>query len=645
MIGRFPVLLLAAFFLAFAIYFPGLTGGFWFDDYGGLVYNEGLRAERWSWSEFLRGTWSYAQSGPFGRPVAMATFTIDYLVHGLDAYWAKLENVLIHLLNGGLIYQLTRCVSRWLSAPTDASERAAANLSCFVAAWWLVAPMATTSVLYVVQRMTSLSATFTLLGLLGYLHFRSRSSGAARFGDLLKASALLIFATTMSTYTKESGLLTIGYAWVLEITLFARGIATNPLERAWRGFIYVLPVCVVAAFGWFLLQHPGWLETRVAGRDFSPWQRQITEFRVLAFYLRQILFPDILQFGLYHDDFSVSRAWNEPISTAWAALLHLGLTVGALAALKRFPLLALGILWFYMGHLLESSVWPLELVHEHRNYLAMWGVMLAASGILFRLTSAVPDIRRLLALILVLAFAGVTLSRAHGMGGGSDYFVNEARLHPNSARANYDAATSLIKLVRDGKVSLAERREQIAGYLEASQAADTNALAPFLGKTILAILDEKRSEADLAEFERRLRHGVPPNAIHAIFLNLMDLVDVGSPSFTKDDLERLFIAALANPELGGTGRTSLHANYGVFLSGMRNDFDGAMRQMVAALDNSPSASDVRLHYAGMLIDAGRLDEARRQIDIARQSDKFGYSTAFADSLSRIADSREHAKQR
>ncbi len=642
---RFSPLLLAAFALTVVAYFPGLTGGFWFDDYGGLVYNEGLRVTRWTWADFLRGTWSYAQSGPLGRPVAMATFTLDYLVHGLSPYWAKLENLLIHLLNGGLIYLLTRRVTRLLSAPAGADDRVAANFACFVAAWWLLTPMATTSVLYVVQRMTSLSATFTLLGLLGYVHFRSRSPGAARAGDLLGASLLLLVATGLSAYTKETGLLTIGYAWVLEFVLFARGAATNRLERAWRAFVHALPALVLGAFGWYLLQHPGWLESRIPGRDFSPWQRQLSEFRVLAFYQRQILFPDILQFGLYHDDFAISQTWTEPISTAWAALLHLGLIAGALAALRRWPLPALGVLWFYMGHLLESSVWPLELVHEHRNYLAMWGVMLAAGGLLFRLTAAVPDIRRLLAFILVLAFAGVTLSRAHGMGGGSDYFVNEARLHPRSARANYDAATSLIKLIRDGKISLDEHRDQIAGYLDASQAADANALAPFLGKALLAVFGERRSEADLAEFERRLRHGVPPNAIHVIFLNLMDLADQGSSSFTKDDLERLFVAALANPELGGAGRTALHANYGVFLADSRRDLDGAMKQMVAALDNSPSASEVRLHYAGMLIGAGRLDDARRQIDIARQSDKFGYNTEFADNLSRLADSQQHAKQR
>ncbi len=643
MMRRSPLLLLAAFVLTIVSYFPGLTGGFWFDDYGGLVYNEGLRVTRWTWADFLRGSWSYAQSGPLGRPVAMATFTIDYLVHGLDAYWAKLENLLIHLLNGGLIYLLTRRVTRQLAEPAGTNDRVAANFSYFVTAWWLVAPMAITSVLYVVQRMASLSATFTLLGMLGYLHFRSRSPGAARAGDLLGACMLLLAATSLSAYTKETGLLTIGYAWLLEIVLFTRGTVTNRLERAWRAFIYALPVLVLAVFAWFLLQHPGWLETRVPGRDFSPWQRQLSEFRVLAFYLRQILFPDILQFALYHDDFTVSQTLTEPISTLWAALLHLGLIAGALVALRRCPLQALGILWFYMGHLLESSVWPLELVHEHRNYLAMWGVMLAAGGFLFRLTAAVPDIRRLLAYILVLAFAGVTLSRAHGMGGGSDYFVNEARLHPRSARANYDAATSLIKLARDGKIDLDEYRDQIAGYLDASQAADANALAPFLGKTILAVAGQRRSEADLAEFERRLRYGVPPNAIHVIFLNLMDLAERDSPSFTKADLERLFVAALANHELGAAGRTALHANYGVFLADSRHDLDGAMKQMVAALDNSPSASEVRLHYAGMLISAGRIEDARRQIDIARQSDKFGYNTEFADNLSRLADSQHHAK--
>jgi hypothetical protein len=406
-----------------------------------------------------------------------------------------------------------------------------------------------------------------------------------------------------------------------------------------------MPILVLAVVAAYIAQHPGWLQTRVPGRDFSPWQRQLTEFRVLASYLRQTVFPDIAQFGLYHDDVIISQTWTSPPTTLWSALLHLGLLGIAVVSIRRFPLVALGVGWFYMGHLLESTVWPLELVHEHRNYLPMWGVMLALGYVFWRLTASLPTVRMPMAVLLLLVFSAVTLSRAHGLGGGVDYFLHEARLHPHSARANYDAASGLINVVRSGNGSLEEYGPQISAYLEASQTADSNALAPFLGKVILSIMEDRRAPDDLVEFERRLRYGVPPNAIHMIFVSLMDMVAQASASFTNDDLERLFVASLANPELRGIGRTVVQANYGMFLAGMKDDIEGAKNQLFEVLQRTPKASEVRLHYAGMLIESGHVSEAKVQIDIAKQFDTFGHHTEFADNLNRLAESRENVENR
>ena len=51
-------------------------------------------------------------SSQFKRPLASLTFAANYLATGLDPYWMKLTNVIIHLLNGWLVYLLARALLR-----------------------------------------------------------------------------------------------------------------------------------------------------------------------------------------------------------------------------------------------------------------------------------------------------------------------------------------------------------------------------------------------------------------------------------------------------------------------------------------------------------------------------------------------------
>ena len=641
-LNRSGWLVVAGLLLCLGIYLPGLRGGFLFDDFGGLVLNEGLRMDAFSWEALRRGAWSYAQSGPLGRPVAMATFTLDYFFHRLDPFLLKAENLAIHLLNGGLVWVLTRNVVRRLSDAPPSNTSSADAFALFVTLWWLLNPMAMTSVLYVVQRMTSLSATFTLLGLIAYLSLRLRGIADGRGIWLALALAALGVATALAMYTKESGALTLGYAWLLEMVVISRSTATSSLEKIWRRACLLMPLITVAVLAVYLIQDPGWLERRVPGRDYSPWQRQLTEFRVLAFYQRQILFPNIGLFGLYHDDFVLSQSWLEPLTTLVAAMLHVVLILGALLSVRRVPVFTLGILWFYMGHLLESTVFPLEVVHEHRNYLAMWGLLLAASAVLLRLSAALPGVRRLGALSILAVFALVALARADGMGGGLDYMLSEVRHHPHSARANYDAATALFSAVRDGKLGMEEYGPVISGHLDTALAADPNALAPYLGKLSLAIGQQRRPTEELQAFERRLREGVPPAALYMVVSSLMELVEMGSPYFSPNDLQRLFVAALDNPELAGISRAAVLGNYAQLLAVFGRDLNAGTTMMAKALEIAPSTTELRLLYVGMLLDGDQPAEAVKQLELAQRNDRYGYHSQKIEELRRVIASRDHA---
>lgn len=627
------LLLLLVLAVGFGLYWPGLSGGFVFDDYGALVFNQGVHITSLSLEELRRGAWSYAHAGPLGRPLAMVTFALDHVFHGLNPFYYKLENVLIHLVNGCLVWLLTRRVGRLILISGPAREQYALDsLALFVAAVWVLSPLCMTSVLYVVQRMTSLSATFTMLGLLGYLHFRAKGVASRRGIDFISALGVLSFFSALSVYTKENGVLTVGYAWLLEWAVIRPLAPRTRLEMSWAWVWQGIPLLLALYVSYFLVNHPGWLEQMAPGRNFDALERFQTELRVLVFYLRQIVFPQSHLFGLYHDDIVISRGWLNPVTALWAAIFHVILIGVAVVRVRSWPVFALGVTWFYMGHTLESSVFALELVHEHRNYLAMWGVLFALSYVFHVALKFFPRIRLLIAVIVLVAVSSVTLNRAHMMGDGPFYPLHEARLHPASARANYDSASALIGIVRNDPSRLAELAPQIHQHLRASQDADLDALAPFLGKVTMAVIEGRQIPEDLVEFERRLRYGVTPNAIYMIVISLMEVAEQGAPEFTFDHLEPLLHAATENPSLQGMSRTAVLANYAMLRAGVRGDTEGAKRLLAEALEISPGATEVRLHYASLLLNEKRYEEARHHVRLARASDTFGYNRKLMDEI-------------
>ena len=163
----FPFFLPLLVLLTAVVYWPGLTGPFLFDDfanldalgqYGGVRDLETLRL-------FVLG----GHSGPAGRPIALLSFLLDSTTWPADPRPFKVTNLLLHLLNGVILFALTRLLLL-LSGKLGPGRCTFAAL--LVAGAWLLHPFLVSTVLYPVQRMAMLSTLFILLGLWGYAHGR-----------------------------------------------------------------------------------------------------------------------------------------------------------------------------------------------------------------------------------------------------------------------------------------------------------------------------------------------------------------------------------------------------------------------------------------------------------------------------------------
>ncbi|HEX6592872.1 MAG TPA: hypothetical protein VF050_12825, partial [Moraxellaceae bacterium] len=179
-------------------------------------------------------------------------------------------------------------------------------------------------------------------------------------------------------------------------------------------------------------------------RDFSLTERLLTEARAVCSYARNTFLPENAVMGVFHDDYVISTGLFQPWTTAPALLAIAGLLLaGILLARSSLWMVALGILLFLSGHLIESTVIPLELYFEHRNYLPAVGLLLAASHLLL----ASPLSRNSLAILYFLYLSVLVLcthQRSQTWGDNDTLLMTSAMNHPRSVRAWTDYTENLV---------------------------------------------------------------------------------------------------------------------------------------------------------------------------------------------------------
>jgi len=420
--------------LATGIYWPGLQGSFLFDDFANIVNNPAVHAAELTASS-LSAALSGPEAGPLGRPVSILSFAATHAAFGLDPFAFKSINLIIHLANGLLVGWLAHLLLAAIpSVPRDGHFR---WLPWWIAALWLLHPINVMPVLMAVQRMTLLSGLFLLLALLAHL----KGIGDARHRSVWLVAAWCLF-WPLSVFSKETGLLFPLYA--LLATQLIRRDKALPILAAIATLGILAAATLLYKLGW------SWLDAGYAMRSFTLTERLLTEARVLWFYLGQIVMPSHAGFALYLDGIPISSGLLQPPRTAlavaaWALVLCL------LPVLwRRWRILCFGIAWFLAGHLLESTFLPLEIAHEHRNYLPAFGPVFAVGYLLAtglsRMRLDYPAVTAAMAAILMIGVpASMTWMRNDQWSDTLRGHQIEAIHHPGSARANYYLAINLVQ--------------------------------------------------------------------------------------------------------------------------------------------------------------------------------------------------------
>ncbi len=547
-----------------ACYLPGLTGHFISDDGINIRINPFLKIDRLDFSAL----WQAASSGgasPLSRPISMASFAVNHYFFGMSPYYFKAINLAIHLVNGILIFMLVRLLlGLHLRIRGAAGDNAASWIGLAVAAIWLLHPFNLTGVLYVVQRMTSLAALFTLAGLALYLYGRKKLLDGNRSGFFAIGASLFV-ATPLAALCKENGVLLPLLILVTEATL----LRWNTPDRSTRRMLVVivgLSAVVPLLLGLFyVLKTPDLILGGYVWRDFSLTERLMTEARVLWFYLHMIVLPSMSEMGLHHDDILISRGLLSPWTTLPAMAGLFLLAVGAFVLRNKQPLITFGIVFFFVGHSMESTIIPLELAFEHRNYLPMLGILLPLTYYALNPRLHLPSVRvrRAAFLLLAILFAGLTATRAQQWGDTHMMRMLEAERHPRSVRAHTDLATlykHLPPTSQEDEINLYNKAifhfQQAADNEPSSIAGLINILAMNAGRGLPV------DEMLLETLEQRLATVPfgPPNK-NTLIGAVRDITS-GYLIVNAEIVDRLYRATMSNPLLTGSHKSQIVSEFG-----------------------------------------------------------------------------------
>jgi hypothetical protein len=634
LLALLPVLALTAL-----VYAPGLGGGFLLDDYPNLIENQRVHLTTWDPGELWQASQA-GTSGRLGRPVAMLSFALNHLVAGLDPFYLKVTNLVIHLFCGVGILILTRILlAGWAhTMPAAFTEDNTRWIALATASIWLLHPLNLTPVLYTVQRMTSLSALFVVLGMAGYAWGRMRML-TGRPGLPIMVGSLAV-AGPLAVLSKENGALLPLFIALIELTVFRLAAARSGARGALLAFLALVVVLPLVILAIRLGTDPRVIVGGYEARSFSLGERLLTEARALWFYIRLLLVPDVTQMGLHHDDFSKSVGWLEPPTSALAVGALVLLLAGAWWARRGAPWISFGILFFLVGHSMESSVIALELVHEHRNYLPGYGPVLALVVTLLRTDTQarLPALRRMAAVVFTGLLALGTGLRANIWGDPLHLVLTWSERQPRSIRAQYEAGRYLAGLYQRAPEKDPHLYRLAREYITRASLLDQQGTVSLAALVLLEWHAERPIDPGwVAKLEQRLgSEPIGPSSTQ-VFAALIRCSQAADCPLDGGQMTRLFEAAVANPRVSSRLRAHLHDLYARYQALVVEAPASAVFHMRRAVTLAPGEIQHRLNLVELLIAYDVLDTARDELDTARERDPWRtYSPRIAALESKLA---------
>lgn len=629
--GIVVFLFLLLLWLAWGIYQPARSGTLVFDD----IPNLQPWQEIGDINSFQALTqFAFSSSHIPGRPLSLISFAIDDQSWPANTDALKRTNILLHLLNAALAFALLRILALRLASPCNANF-----IALIAATIWTLHPLQASNVAYIIQRMNLLSSLFTLSALIIYCIGRSRLDKQQWSGLVVCSIAAGLFIP-LGILAKENALVTCVYILLIEAFYYhsptLSNTATNKnrvtltrLWNTWKILALWLPCVIFAAYATrVVLNQPDGFETR----NFTAGERFLTQGPVLANYLGKLVAPRIHDSGLYFDNFPISHGIDLTTLISWSLIIFLLLIAYRLK--RKKPFISFGIFFYFSGHLMESTVLPLELYFEHRNYLPQLGIWLAISWIIVNYAHS----RRRTVIASIVLIISTTLlcllTWQHATTWGDNrkqtthwYAENPLSLRTSMAYARLQLSEGHVKTAKE--------------TLFKAQRAHPDSLTPLLTWRYWNCLrsGEEIMLADLPEKAKTADYDV---TIVSIIMEINQLARSKNNTnchYSKlDDLEKLMHALLTNRHYSAPDTYSAINMSLAEIAAAKGDLDAT----ISYYDESTKATPNPVYpykQAYYLLSAGITDPAISYLNKASHLMTWRYRIAYPDLSKKIEDMR------
>ena len=576
--------------LGFFLYSNTLESPFVFDDTRRILDNSDIRLQELSVDNLLNA--AIGENSARSRPIGNISFALNYYFHKYELVGYHIVNIFIHILTGILLWLILKKTLSLESVRADVSH--GDWIALFAAMLWLVHPVQTQTVTYIVQRLTGLAAMFSLLSFLFYLKGRLTAKIGYRWAWFSGA----VLGWFLALGCKQNAAMLPFFIFLYEWYFF-HDLSSKWFKQNFKYMIIIVAVFLLVSFI-FLGTKPIErlaLINDYANKEFTISERVMTQFRVVVYYISLVFYPHPSRLNLDYD-FPLSYSLTNPISTLPALIILIGLIVLGIYLAKNRRLLSFCIFWFFGNLLIESSVIPLALIFEHRLYLPTMLLPLIPVILGYRYIKFVW-LRAGLLFLAVAVLSMWTYQRNQVWENDLTLWTDVVKKSPNKARPRVNLGRALADLDR-----LEEAKPH---YLRALE-LDPNMEEAHYNMGLLLLEQAKITEA-VGYYRKALQ--IKPNYDKA-HLNLgVALEKLGK----KDEAKQHYrIAFEINPNL-------LNAinNLAIVLL-KEGKSDEAIEYFRKALRIDPNYVLARNNLGAELLKQGKTDEAREQLTAALSLD-------------------------
>ncbi len=535
------------------------------------------------------------------RNIINFTFALNYRFGNLDVFGYHLFNVLVHMVNGLLVYFLALIVfNRLVALPGSLNYPGAQApgywtplMSLFAALIFVLHPIQTQAVTYTVQRFASMATLFYLLSVLLYLKGRLASTSSSAFSLQPSALYALSFISGMFAFLSKPNTASLPAAILLvEYFLIDRTLQDWKRKLPWFALVFTLWILfILYVMGFFtgasesnrLLEDVS--ELSRSTEAINRWHYLCTQFNVLVIYIRLLFLP----IGQNLDYMYPFKKGFFDGYTPLAFLFLLGLVCLGIKAVRKHPVITFAIFWFFITLSVESSIIPIsDALYEHRLYLPMFGFALLVPYLVFYFLSNRIYLSVLISVLIISGLGAATVLRNVIWQDPLTLWSDVVSKSPHNFRGHNGIGLALDDM---GRIDEAICHYKMALEIEPNNPRVHNNMG-------IALMHKQKLDEAITHFSQALRL----DHDNAEALNNMG-VALKDKGMVNEAIENLSKALEIDPENHET-----HNNLGAALT-RAGRYDEAMSHFFKALRIKPDYPEAYCNMGGALKAQGRFKEA------------------------------------